>query len=129
MVSGVRAPNPGELLNARRLAELMASVREIYDVIVLDSAPLLAVPDTRVVAAHADNVCLVVRAEYVPKGACTRVLRLLAAGHTPLAGVIFNGFRERKRLMGMNYSYGNYKYGSSGNAYGYGNDAYGSSDR
>lgn len=129
MVSGVRAPNPGELLSGQRLSALMADVRGVYDVIVVDTAPLLAVPDTRVVAAHADNVCLVVRAEYVPKGATQRVMRLLAAGRTPLAGVVFNGFRERKRLVGLNYSYGNYKYGSSGNAYGYGNEAYGSSDR
>jgi tyrosine-protein kinase Etk/Wzc len=129
MVSGIRAPNPGELLNEQRLAALMTAVRGIYDVIVLDTAPLLAVPDTRVIAAHADNVCLVVRAEYVPKGATARVLQLLAAGRTPLAGVVFNGFRERKRLVGLNYSYGNYKYGYRGNAYGDGSNAYGSDDR
>ncbi len=129
MVSGVCAPNPGELLSEQRLAALMAAVRGIYDVVVLDTAPLLAVPDTRVVAAHADNVCLVVRAEYVPKGATRRAMQLLAAGRTPLAGVVFNGFRERKRLVGLNYSYGSYKYGSRGNAYGYGNEAYGEGGR
>jgi succinoglycan biosynthesis transport protein ExoP len=129
LISGARAPNPGELLNAQRLFALMTAVRGIYDVIVLDTAPLLAVPDTRVVAAHADNVCLVVRAEYVSKGAAARVMQLLAAGRTPLAGVIFNGFRERKRLVGLNYSYGNYKYGYRGNAYGNGRDAYGSDAR
>jgi capsular exopolysaccharide synthesis family protein len=128
MVSGVRAPNPGELLNEQRLSSLMAAVRARYDVIVLDTAPLLAVPDTRVIAAHADNVCLVVRADYVPKGASARVVRLLATGRTPLAGVVFNGFRERRGLIGANYSYGNYKYGTNGNPYGYGNEAYGSRD-
>lgn len=129
MVSGTRAPNPGELLNGERLASLMADARERYDVVVLDTAPLLAVPDTRVIALHADNICLVVRADYVPKRAPERVLRLLAAGRTPLAGVIFNGFRERRRLMDLNYSYGYYKYGRNGNAYSHGNESYGADER
>jgi succinoglycan biosynthesis transport protein ExoP len=103
----------------------MAGARSKYDVIVLDTAPLLAVPDTRVIAPHADNVCLVIRAEYVPKGAALRVLR---AGRTPLAGVVLNAFRERRSLIDFNDSYGYYKYGSSGNAYGDGREAYGAKE-
>jgi len=129
MDCGMVAPKPGELLNGTLLSSLIAEARSKYDVIVLDTAPLLAVPDTRVIAPYADNVCLVVRAEYVPKGATRRVLRLLNAGRTPLAGVVFNGFRERRSLIDFNYSYGYYKYGSSGNSYGYGREAYGSEDR
>lgn len=129
MLSGASAPKPGELLNGVRLASLLAEARAKYDVVVLDTAPLLAVPDTRVIAPYADNVCLVVRAEYVPKGAVTRVLRLLSTGRTPLAGVVFNAFRERRSMIGYNYSYGYYKYGSGGKTYGYGREAYGSEER
>jgi polysaccharide biosynthesis transport protein len=81
-------------------------------VIVLDTAPLLAVPDTRLIAPHADPVCMVVRAEYVPKGAVQRVLQLLQllqTGRTPLAGVVPNAFRERRSLIAFNYSYRYYK--------------------
>ena len=45
-----------------------------YDLIVVDSAPLLAVPDTRLIVPIVDNFCLVVRAEYVPKGAVRHVI-------------------------------------------------------
>jgi capsular exopolysaccharide synthesis family protein len=128
MVSGMKAPNPGELLSGAQLDSFLAEARSKYDVIVLDTAPLLAVPDTRVIAKYADNLCMVIRAEYVPKGAALRVLRLLEAGHTPLAGVVLNAFRERRSLIDFNYSYGYYKYGSSGNAYGDGREAYGSKD-
>jgi capsular exopolysaccharide synthesis family protein len=129
MLAGARTPNPGELLNGNLLTSLIAEAREKYDVIVLDTAPLLAVPDTRVLARYADNVCLVVRAEYVPKGATERVMRLLAADRTPLAGLILNSFVERRSRIAFNYSYGYYKYSQSGNTYGAGDEGYGAKGR
>lgn len=128
MLSGARTPNPGELLNGTLLNALIAEAREKYDVIVLDTAPILAVPDTRILASYADNVCLVVRAEYVPVQATERVVRLLAADRTSLAGVVLNGFRERRSRIAFNYSYGYYRYSSSGNSYGSGDVSYGSGD-
>lgn len=125
MFSGKMAPRPGELLNGALLSSLLAEAKAAYDVVVLDTAPLLAVPDTRVIAPYADNLCLVIRAEYVPKGACYRVLRLLESGRTPLSGIVFNGYRERRSMIGYNYTYGYYQYGAKGKAYGYGKEAYG----
>ncbi len=125
ILSGKRAPNPGELLNTTRLAELLAELARIYDVIVLDSAPLLAVPDTRVIAPFAHNLCLVVRADYTPKGAVRRCLELLEDGETSPSGLVFNGFAEKRRLIGQNYSYGYYRTNRYGRAYRYGYGAYG----
>lgn len=125
VLAGARAPNPGELLNTQRLEQVIAEARERYEVVVLDTAPLLAVPDTRVLAPFADNLCLVVRAEYVPQGAVRRTLELLDEAGTPPSGLVFNGFVERKRLIGYNYTYGYYKYGRYGQAYKYGHDHYG----
>jgi tyrosine-protein kinase Etk/Wzc len=96
-------------------------------VIVLDTAPLLAVPDTRMVCALADNNCLVVRADYVPKGAVARVLTVLEEDGTKLSGLVFNGFKERRRFIGENYSYGYYSTSRYGRAYRYGYSYYGSS--
>jgi len=125
ILAGTRAPNPGELLNTARLEEVLSWARENYEVIVLDTAPLLAVPDTRVIAPFADNLCLVIRAEYTPTGAVHRALDLLDEASTPPAGLILNGFLEKKLLMGYNYSYGYYKYGRHGQAYKYGYGNYG----
>jgi capsular exopolysaccharide synthesis family protein len=118
VLSGTRAPNPGELLDAGRVRNILARACREYDVVVLDTAPLLAVPDTRILAPLAHNVCLVVRADHTPKGAVQRVLDVLHDDGTSICGLVFNGFQETRRRMGDNYSYGYYgSYGSYG-AYG-----------
>ena len=126
LLSGKRAPNPGELLSAERLKELFAHACEHYDVVVVDSAPLLAVPDTRVIASLVANFCLVVRADYAPKGAVARTIELLGSSHTPPVGLVFNGFKETRRMIGENYSYGSYRLSRYGRPYQYGYGSYGS---
>jgi capsular exopolysaccharide synthesis family protein len=123
--SGKNAPNPGELLNLAKLKQLFAEVRSRYDCIVLDTAPLLAVPDTRVLVPLADNMCLVVRAEYVPKGATLRTLELLNSGGSPPSGLVVNGYIESRRMIGQNYSYGAYRMSRYGKSYRYGYGSYG----
>jgi capsular exopolysaccharide synthesis family protein len=123
--SGKSAPNPGELLNLAKLKQLFAEVRSRYDCIVLDTAPLLAVPDTRVLVPLADNMCLVVRAEYVPKGATLRTLELLNSGGSPPSGLVVNGYIESRRMIGQNYSYGAYRMSRYGKTYRYGYGSYG----
>ena len=124
ILSGAKAPNPGELLETTRLEALLKTFREHFDHIVIDTAPLLAVPDSRIIAPLVDNLALVVRAESTPRGAVKRVLQVLdSAGVTP-EGIIFNGFRERRSFMGKNYSYGYYRY--SYGKYSYGKYQYGS---
>ena len=124
--SGSSAPNPGELLSMGKLKELFAEASRLYDCVVLDSAPLLAVPDTRTIARLVDNLCLVVRADYVPKGATLRTLELLGTAGTVPAGLIFNGYNEVRRMSGQNYSYGNYRLSRYGKPYQYGYGSYGS---
>ncbi len=126
MLSGRRAPNPGELLNASSLEEFLATAVAAYDVVVIDSAPLLAVPDTRIIAGLADNFCLVVRGNFVPKGAARRVIEMLRHDHNTPSGIVFNGFSEKRRLMGQNYTYGNYQTSRFGKQYRYGYGSYGS---
>ncbi len=127
MLAGKSAPNPGELLNASSLEDFLKTATDAYDLVVIDSAPLLAVPDTRIIAPLVDNFCLVVRAEYVPKGAVRRALSLLEQDDNLPNGLVFNGFLEKRRLIGQNYSYGNYQTNRYGKAYRYGYGSYGAS--
>jgi succinoglycan biosynthesis transport protein ExoP len=127
MLAGKAAPNPGELLNASSLEEFLRTATDAYDLVVIDSAPLLAVPDTRIIAPLVDNFCLVVRAEYVPKGAVRRALSLLEQDDNLPSGLVFNGFSEKRRLIGQNYTYGNYQTNRFGKAYRYGYGSYGAS--
>jgi capsular exopolysaccharide synthesis family protein len=117
VVSGKRAPNPGELLDTTRIKALLVLACRNYDVVVLDTAPLLSVPDTRILAPLAHNVALVVRAEYTRKAAVARALKVLEEDRTPLSGLVFNAYQEKRRLIGENYSYGYYG-NSGGNSYG-----------
>jgi succinoglycan biosynthesis transport protein ExoP len=126
MLAGKTAPNPGELLNSKVLEEFLETALKYFDLVVLDSAPLLAVPDTRIVAPLADNFCLVVRGDYVPKAAVRRVISLLDHDNNLPSGIVFNGFSEKRRLIGQNYSYGNYQTSKYGNSYRYGYGSYGS---
>jgi len=125
ILSGKNAPNPGELLDTSRLKAVLTQACRDYDLVVLDTAPLLAVPDTRIIAPLAHNVCLVVRADYAPKGAVRRVLEVLDEDSTPLSGMIFNAFKERRLLIGENYSYGSYQTSRYGRSYRYGYGSYG----
>jgi len=129
IVSGKNAPNPGELLDTSRLKAVLTQACRDYDVVVLDTAPLLAVPDTRIIAPLVHNVCLVVRADYVPKGAVRRVLEVMDEDGTTLSGVIFNAFKERRLLIGENYSYGSYQTSRYGRSYRYGYGSYGNDHR
>jgi capsular exopolysaccharide synthesis family protein len=120
VVSGKRAPNPGELLDTTRIKALLVLACRNYDVVVLDTAPLLSVPDTRILAPLAHNVAMVVRAEYTRKAAVTRALKVLEEDRTPLSGLVVNAYQEKRRLIGENYSYGYY-----GHSKGYGYGTYG----
>lgn len=125
ILSGHRVHNPGEILRVSSLKQLLSEACEKYDVVVVDSAPLLSVPDTRVIAPLADNFCLVVRADYVPRGAVARTLNILGTAGTPPSGLVFNGFKETRRMLGENYSYGSYRLSSYGKPYQYGYGSYG----
>ena len=125
ILAGKHAANPGELLNTGRLRRLLAQACRDYEVVVLDTAPFLAVPDTRIIAPLAHNFCLVTMADYAPKGAIRRALEILEEDAIPLSGIIFNGYKERRYLMSENYSYGYYKTSRYGRHYRYSCDSYG----
>ncbi len=125
MLSGKRPANPGESVNSSRVMALLAEARSRYDVVVVDSAPVLPVPDTRVIAPLADNFCIVCRANYVPKGAVKDLLEILKEDGTEVSGFVFNGFDQKRRLLGENRSYGYYATSRSGKALRFGYGSYG----
>jgi capsular exopolysaccharide synthesis family protein len=61
LTSGHDVANPAELLASPRLGEALEEVRTIYDTIIIDSSPLLAVTDPSIIAAVADGLILIVR--------------------------------------------------------------------
>jgi polysaccharide biosynthesis transport protein len=113
-----RAPNPAELLGSGRFAELIAAAGETFDRIVVDSAPVLAVSDTLLMAPHVQVVCMVVRAGKTARHVVRRAIGLLStAGRIP-AGFVLN--RLPRGRGGAYYYYTVPGYGESvyGNSYG-----------
>lgn len=123
--AGQKAPNPGELLKSESISALLAELEKEFEVIVIDSAPLLAVPDTRLLIPEVDNFCLVIRAEQTPRGAIRKVLQVLEDDGTEPAGIVVNGYEEKAGLLTRKYRYG-YGYGGYGQyGKGYGSGGYG----
>lgn len=131
LTAGSHAPNPAEILNVERLKQLLDALKGGFDRIIIDTAPLLPVSDTRLISRVVDTCILVVGAEKIPKGAILRAFELLGErsdghGSARIGGCVLNGTVESRRNLGYNYSYGYYgKYGNKYSSYGtvYGDDA------
>jgi capsular exopolysaccharide synthesis family protein len=104
---GPRPPNPAELLTSPRLPELLASLRERFDFVLLDTSALLAVSDPGAVAPRADGVLLVVRVGKNNRPQAERAREMLSALQATVAGVVVNGVGRRG---GYGYEHRGYGY-------------------
>jgi capsular exopolysaccharide synthesis family protein len=113
--SGPIPPNPSELLASKKLVELFESLREQFDVIIVDSPPVLPVTDAIVIAQVVDTIVLITRAEVTTARALARSLELLANVNAPVKGVVLNAvtrqhssYRYGRNRYGRYYTYGTY---------------------
>ncbi|MCH5219820.1 MAG: polysaccharide biosynthesis tyrosine autokinase [Muribaculaceae bacterium] len=116
--AGPVPPNPNELLLSERMDELFKQLREEFDYIIVDTAPIGLVSDSFLIFRHSDIQLFVTRASYsTPKG--IRVLHeAIRNGHIEKGYVVLNGVDNKSRT----YKYKNYGayYSSNGSGYGYG---------
>ena len=127
LLAGPVPPNPTELLARRSFDQVMAFLREHYDYIILDTAPVGIVSDTLQISRAADLTVYVCRADYTPKSNFALLNGLAEDKKVPNPCVILNGIDMSKRKYGYYYGYGRYgKYGRYGyGKYGYGKYGYG----
>jgi capsular exopolysaccharide synthesis family protein len=120
--SGTVPANPLELLSSKRFKDLVAELQETYDVIIIDSAPALAVSDALVVSQLADAQIYVIRADATPYQAAEQGVKRLRRVRAPLLGCVLN-----QVVSGSGkYGYGKYgKYGRYYRYYRYGRYGYG----
>jgi exopolysaccharide transport family protein len=88
--AGTPPPNPAELLASTNLKEVLDSLREQYDHIVLDTPPTLSVTDAVVLSTRADAVVLVIRSGKTTKQALRRARELLVRVNAKVTGVLLN---------------------------------------
>ncbi len=98
---------PTDLLNSQAMKNLVAALRKSCDLVIMDSAPILPVNDTKIIAQLADAVLFVVRWEKTPREAVVSALRSLSGIRTPVAGIAF-ARADRERFRYYSYGYQNY---------------------
>jgi Mrp family chromosome partitioning ATPase len=116
LAGGRRAPNPAEILAGPFFGQLVAKAATLFDRVVIDSAPILAVSDTLLMMPHVQTVCIVVRAAKTPRAAVRRAITLLAKSGIRPAGLVLNRLR-RSRGVGYYYYYASHGYGKEEGAY------------
>ncbi|MFZ5533962.1 MAG: polysaccharide biosynthesis tyrosine autokinase [Pseudomonadota bacterium] len=92
LTTGQLPPNSSELLMSKGFSELIQSVRQWYDVILIDSPPVLAVADAGVIATHAGAVFLVVRAIRQTLDEVDATIRQLRNYQVHVTGAVFNAY-------------------------------------
>lgn len=107
ITAGDIPPNPSELLSSNTLRKALTLLSARYDMILIDSPPVIAVTDAAVLSTRTDAVLLVVSSGYVTRKEVTRALQLLGNVHANLLGVLLNGL-DVKRIYGSYYYYYHY---------------------
>ncbi len=118
---GAVPPNPTELLARKGLDEAIEQLKQHFDYVVLDTAPVGMVTDTQLISRIADLTVYVCRADYTRKSEFSLVNELAATNKLPRISIAINGLDLKKKKYGYYYGYGKYgKYYGYGKRYGYG---------
>ena len=108
MPRGTVPPNPSELLMGQRFDELVQKLSPQYDLIIIDTPPILAVTDAAIVGRHAGTTMLVVRFGTNPVKEVDLTRQRFEQNGVVVKGVIFNAVQKKSSA----YGYYNYEYKS-----------------
>jgi tyrosine-protein kinase len=111
LASGPLPPDPGEFVGTRKLGNILAELRQRYDIVVIDSPPLLRVGDAMTLSSRADGLVLLTRLNTLKRPTLRELSRVLAAVPTGKLGYVVTGSQREGGYSG-GYGYG-YGYGKS----------------
>lgn len=117
MTAGPIPPNPAELLHSPAMKSLLQEVSEAFDVVLLDTPPVLPVTDAAVVGTMVHGTIMVYQVGQVARGALRRAKVMLDNVQAPVWGVVLNSMRAE-----VSPDLESYKYTSSYYYYGYGGE-------
>ncbi|MDT2638773.1 CpsD/CapB family tyrosine-protein kinase [Enterococcus dongliensis] len=104
LTSGPKPPNPSELLGSTRMDQFLVEARNLYDIIIFDMPPVVAVTDAQIMSSKTDGTLLVVRENTSRKESLTKAKELLDMVQARVLGVVYNGAEHSKDA---GYYYGN----------------------
>ncbi|NIK11804.1 CpsD/CapB family tyrosine-protein kinase [Alkalibacillus almallahensis] len=90
LTCGPVPPNPAELIGSKAFAQLVEHAKKLYDMVIFDTPPVLAVTDSQVLSQYVDGVLLVVRSKVTDKNESVRAKNLLEQTHANMLGVVLN---------------------------------------
>ncbi|MBR6980289.1 MAG: polysaccharide biosynthesis tyrosine autokinase [Prevotella sp.] len=128
LLAGPVPPNPSELISRQSLDIVIGYLKENYDYVLIDTAPVGLVTDTLQVGRVIDATIYMCRADYTPKSSFDLVNSLANEKKLPNMAIVINGIDMSKKKYGYYYGYGKYgkysrytsygKYGNYGSSYG-----------
>ncbi len=105
LTAGHKPPNPTELLGSNRIKLILDNLRKCYDYIIIDSPPVLVIPDALALSKYVDGVLLIARYGYTTKDILENAKRTLELANIKPIGCIFNAVENIKKK----YSYYEYE--------------------
>lgn len=109
--SGPIPPNPAELLNSRKMKDLIEEIGQVFDVILLDAPPVLAVSDTVLISSIADSTVLVIRSGQTRRKPFLSAVQELKRARANIIGVVFNAADLNREGISYAKHYGYSTYG------------------
>ena len=104
--SGKIPPNPTELLMSNRMEELFERVSQLYDYVIVDTAPLMVVTDTLLISEYASQILYVVKAGGTEKKVLEFPLKLKKEGKLKGLSFVVNNVKQSELGYGGKYGYG-----------------------
>jgi tyrosine-protein kinase Etk/Wzc len=109
IATGTLPSNPSELLLRTNFGTLLQSLSSLYDVVLIDGTPILAVSDTMIIGAHAGAIYILTRAGITTPGEIAESIKRLSQAGLAAKGVLFNDLTLRPGRYGYGYKYGKYR--------------------
>ncbi len=109
IVGGATPANPAALLGSQAAKEMIESLREVADFIIIDTPPVLAVADASILAPHTDGALLVIEAGQSSRSALMQTRDQLETAGGQIIGAVFNNFDPNQgKAYAYHYYYYNY---------------------
>jgi len=114
--AGAIPPNPAELLSSKRMKALTAELKAHFDVVLIDSPPVISVADSPIIASRVDGTILVARSGYLPRHLCLQAKKAIETVNGKVIGCVLNS------VLSAHHPYYYYRYYNYGKYYYYGDE-------
>ncbi len=93
LAGGALSPNPGQLISSGQLSETIALARSAFDIVIIDTSPILSVSDASWLSPLSDGVIIVARARKTPIRSVRKAIDVVSSTHSTVLGIVVNAAR------------------------------------